>query len=178
MLFRSGVTNVIDRLREVSPNHLSLTAGKGITGESMATIIGFAAIGIGFLGSPQVFVRFISLKSEKELNKGAGVAIACAALALSGAVLVGMVGRALFDLATIGGDADNILPFMSDNLLPSFVAGIFIAMVLSAIMSTIDSLLVVASSAAVRDYWQKTRHPDMGDDTLVKLSQQIGRAHV
>ena len=168
-----GVTNLIDRLREVSPNHLSLTAGKGITGESMATIIGFAAIGIGFLGSPQVFVRFISLKSEKELNKGAGVAIAWTALALSGAVLVGMVGRALFDLATIGGDADNILPFMSDNLLPSFVAGIFIAMVLSAIMSTIDSLLVVASSAAVRDYWQKTRHPDMGDDTLVKLSQRL-----
>jgi Na+/proline symporter len=40
-------------------------------------------------------------------------------------------------------------------------------------MSTIDSLLVVASSAAVRDYWQKTRHPDMGDRALVSLSQKL-----
>jgi sodium/proline symporter len=46
-------------------------------------------------------------------------------------------------------------------------------MVLSAIMSTIDSLLVVASSSAVRDYWQKTRHPEMSDGMLMKLSQQV-----
>ena len=46
-------------------------------------------------------------------------------------------------------------------------------MVLSAIMSTIDSLLVVASSSAVRDYWQKSRHPEMSDGALVKLSQKI-----
>ncbi len=59
------------------------------------------------------------------------------------------------------------------ELLPAFFSGIFIAMVLSAIMSTIDSLLVVASSAGVRDYWQKTRHPDMGDEKLVSLSRKV-----
>jgi len=136
-------------------------------------VVGFAAIGLGFWGSPQVFVRFISLRSEAELKKGAAVALTWTLLADSGAVLVGMTGRALYDSAMIGGDADNILPFMSQTLLPSFIAGVFIAMVLSAIMSTIDSLLVVASSAAVRDYWQKTRHPDMGDRALVSLSQKL-----
>ena len=173
LLEAGGVTNVLDTLRASDPSHLSLTAGQGWTPLTVATVVGFAAIGIGFLGSPQVFVRFISLRSEKEIKKGAAVALAWTILADSGAVLVGVVGRSLYTSAEIGGDQDNILPFMSQALLPAFLAGIYIAMVLSAIMSTIDSLLVVASSAAVRDYWQKTKHPNMPDDQLVKLSQRL-----
>ncbi len=168
-----GVTNMMDALRTASPNHLSLTGGAGWTAVTISAVVGYAAIGLGFFGSPQVFVRFISLRSEREIGKGAAVALTWTLLADSGAVLVGMVGRALYDQPTIGGDADNILPFMSQTLLPSFFAGVFIAMVLSAIMSTIDSLLVVASSAGVRDYWQKTKHPGMDDVSLVKLSQIV-----
>ncbi|MEM9066626.1 MAG: sodium/proline symporter [Planctomycetota bacterium] len=168
-----GITSALDSLRELNPGHLSLTAGTGWTPLTIVTIIGFAGIGIGFMGSPQVFVRFISLKDEAQINKGAAVALIWTLLADSGAVLVGIAGRALYDMATIGGDADNILPFMSQELLPPFIAGVFIAMVLSAIMSTVDSLLVVASSAAVRDFWQRTRHPDMRDDSLVKLSERL-----
>ncbi len=191
----SGVTNIFDTLRDIDPHLLSLH-GPGVAPEgsveaapstgqwdalTITTILGFVAIGIGFLGSPQVFVRFISLRSENEIKKGAAVALTWTILADSGAVLVGMVGRALYDWSTIAGnpaavvagDKENILPFMSQDLLPAFVAGAFIAMVLSAIMSTIDSLLVVASSAAVRDYWQKTRHPDMADNTLVRLSEKL-----
>ncbi|MEM1423535.1 MAG: sodium/proline symporter [Planctomycetota bacterium] len=173
LLELGGVTDLIGTLRDVSPDHLALDGGNGWTHMTFVTIFGFAAIGIGFLGSPQVFVRFISLRSEKEINKGAAVALLWTLFALSGAVLVGMVGRALYDRATIGGDSDNVLPFMSQDLLHPFLAGLFIAMVLSAIMSTIDSLLVVASSAGVRDYWQKTMHPEMTDETLVKLSQRV-----
>ena len=170
-----GVTNLMETLRTVSPGHLTITAGIGWTPLTIATVLGMIAIGIGFFGSPQVFVRFISLRSEKEINKGAAVAIFWTIFADSGAVLVGIVGRALFDLDTVGidGDQDNILPHMSQVLLPAFFAGAYIAMVLSAIMSTIDSLLVVASSAAVRDYWQKTKHPDMSDERLIRMSQVL-----
>lgn len=179
----SGVTNLLDTLRQSTPEMLSITNGEGWTVNSITVMIGFAAIGIGFLGSPQVFVRFISIRDEREISKGLWVAVLWTILATSGAVLVGMAGRALFevgmfpadDLTTLAGDGggDNILPIMSQTLLPSFVAGVYIAMVLSAIMSTIDSLLVVASSAAVRDYWQRTKHPEMGDETLVKLSRRL-----
>ena len=125
--------------------------------------------------------RFISIKSEKELLPGTVTALTWTLLADGGAVLVGIVGRALFtplDMTPEGAEIANnvhesILPHMSDTLLPAFFSGIYIAMVLSAIMSTIDSLLIVASSAAVRDYWQKTRHPDMPDDTLVSLSKKL-----
>ncbi|MFG0258038.1 MAG: sodium/proline symporter [Phycisphaerales bacterium JB043] len=168
-----GVTNLIETLQNSFPDHLSLTAGQSLSPLLVTQIIGFAAIGIGFLGSPQVFVRFISLKGEGEIYKGTAVALVWTLLADSGAVLVGIVGRAIFDSTALSGDAENILPVMSQALLPSFVAGIYIAMVLSAIMSTVDSLLVVASSAGVRDYWQKTRHPNMSDDRLVRLSEKL-----
>ncbi|MDT8399209.1 MAG: sodium/proline symporter [Pseudomonadales bacterium] len=172
LLEAGGVSNIVTTLTTSYPAHLSATFGEGWTSLTIAKTIGFAAIGIGFLGSPQVFVRFIALRSESELRRGAVVALTWTLLADAGAVLVGLTGRALFTSAQIGGDPDNILPFMSQALLPSFVAGFYIAMVLAAIMSTIDSLLVVASSAGVRDYWQKTRHPAMPDDTLLRLSQR------
>jgi len=94
-------------------------------------------------------------------------------LADSGAVLVGIFGRVIYAPEDLGGNVDNILPVMAQGLLPAFFAGLFIAMVLSAIMSTIDSLLVVASSAGVRDYWQKSKHPNMSDEKLMSLTRKV-----
>lgn len=183
----TGVTQLTDSLRAIDPHLLSLhgpgpadpvtgviapSTGGWTTG-AIVGVLGLVAIGIGFWGSPQVFVRFISLRSEKEINKGAAVALLWTILADSGAVLVGIVGRGLYTKEQIGGHQDDILPYMAVTLLPAFFAGVFIAMVLSAIMSTIDSLLVVASSAGVRDYWQKSRHPEMPDEQLVSLSKKV-----
>ena len=178
--FGGGLGEVAEVLRGIDPHLLSWhgpgDAGPGTGGWDLGTVVkilGFAAIGIGFLGSPQVFVRFISMKDERQILPGTLTAVTWTLLADTGAVLVGLFGRALFSLDELGGNADNILPTMAMELLPAFVAGLFIAMVLSAIMSTIDSLLVVASSAGVRDYWQKSRHPEMSDEALVRLSRRV-----
>jgi sodium/proline symporter len=188
LLEAGGITNILDTLRAADPHLLSLHGpgpkdAEGIIApasgawntQSIITIIGLAAIGIGFWGSPQVFVRFISMKNEQQIAPGASVALVWTLLADSGAVLVGVFGRGYVGLGpeTLGGDHEAILPQAAMTLLPAFFSGVFIAMVLSAIMSTIDSLLVVASSAGVRDYWQKTRHPDMSDNQLVSLSRKV-----
>ena len=67
--------------------------GLGWTPLNILSIVGLAMIGIGFLGSPQVFVRFISIKSEKEILPGTIVALAWTLLADGGAVLVGIVRK-------------------------------------------------------------------------------------
>ncbi|MDF1799458.1 MAG: sodium/proline symporter [Planctomycetota bacterium] len=175
-----GWSEITDTLRGIDP-HLLTWHGPGEAGPSSGSwdfgtivkIIGFAAIGIGFMGSPQVFVRYISMKDEKQILPGTLTAVTWTILADSGAVFVGLFGRSLFSMNELGGNADDILPTMAMDLLPAFLSGLFIAMVLSAIMSTIDSLLVVASSAAVRDYWQKTRHPEMSDERLMSLSRRV-----
>lgn len=186
LLEAGGYTGIVDSLRAIDPDLLSLhgpgpkdadgviaPGSGGWTPTTLVAIVGLAAIGIGFWGSPQVFVRFISMKNEQQIAPGAATALIWTLLADSGAVLIGLFGRALFSPEALGGDHEAILPHASVELLPAFFAGIFIAMVLSAIMSTIDSLLVVASSAGVRDYWQKTRHPDMSDEKLVSLSRVV-----
>ncbi len=172
--------SLLSTLRELDPDLVTLSGkadfGGLATGEQATTIagiIGFAAIGIGFLGSPQVFVRFISLRSENEIKRGAAVALTWTLLADSGAVLVGMVGRALLTGQELGDGSENVLPLMVDFLLPVVIGGIYIAVVLSAIMSTIDSLLVVASSAAVRDFYQKMLRPDLPNDRLIPLSRVL-----
>ncbi len=175
-----SLPEVTSAISAVDPHLLTLhgpgTEGPstgGWTTSTIISIIGLAAIGIGFFGSPQVFVRYISMKNTKQILPGTITALIWTLLADSGAVLVGLFGRAIFTPDNIGNINDNILPHASLTLLPAFVAGIFIAMVLSAIMSTIDSLLIVASSAGVRDYWQKTRHPDMSDERLMSLSRKV-----
>lgn len=186
LLEAGGYTNIMESLRSIDPHLLTLhgpgeadAAGVvapstgGWTTATIVSIVGLAAIGIGFWGSPQVFVRYISMKNEQQIVPGATLALVWTLLADSGAVLVGLFGRAVFTPESLGGDHEAILPYASLELLPAFFSGVFIAMVLSAIMSTIDSLLVVASSAGVRDYWQKTRHPDMSDKTLVSLSRKV-----
>jgi len=171
---------VTDALAAIDP-HLLTWHGPGVDGPSsggwefgtVISVAGLMAIGIGFWGSPQVFARYISMKDTRQIAPGTATALVWTALADSGAVLVGLFGRAIFSPEQLTGNNDNILPVMALDLLPAFFAGAFIAMVLSAIMSTIDSLLVVASSAGVRDYWQKTKHPDMPDEALISLSRKV-----
>lgn len=181
LFHKGGLENITTELSMIDP-HLLTMHGPGENGPStggwstsvIMSVVGLVAIGIGFFGSPQVFVRYISMKNEKQILPGTLTALTWTLLADSGAVCVGLFGRTVFPtIDMIGNNKDHILPDTALSLLPAFFAGVFIAMVLSAIMSTIDSLLVVASSAGVRDYWQKTKHPEMSDQRLMSLSRKM-----
>jgi sodium/proline symporter len=180
-----GLFEITESLRAQDPDLLTLhgpaqaaVEGGPLLGGwnflSIMSVVGLAGIGIGFWGSPQIFVRFISLKNEKQIVPGAITAIVWTILADSGAVLIGIFGRAMFntEIGTVE-NKETVLPFMAETLLHASFTGVYIAMVLSAIMSTIDSLLVIAASAGVRDYWQKVRHPEMSDTQLMALSRVV-----
>jgi sodium/proline symporter len=170
---------IISGLAEIDPALLSFWGEAGVTFLNLMTIGGLVFIGLGFLGSPQVFVRFMSIKNEGEINKGRWVAIAFTLITDSAAVVIGILGRYIFmsrgnDVeAVLGNGAQNVLPMMVDELFTTLIIGIYIAVVLSAIMSTVDSLLVVASSAITRDFYQKIFHPGLKDDDLGNISRWV-----
>ena len=87
-----------------------------------------------------------------------------------GAVLTGMAGRALFPGLE---DPEGILPLMSTAMLPEWMAGIMMVIVLAAIMSTVDSLLILASSAVVRDYTQKIRGSRLSEKALANRGKLL-----
>lgn len=177
LAYAGGIAPVLDGLAQQDPGLLSLWGPGGPTPLAFFSILSFLAIGLGFLGSPQVFVRYLALRSEREVGPGALVAILWTTLADIGAVATGMVGRYLLVgpsqtvEGTLGNAGQNALPLLAEALLPTLLVGVTVAIVLSAIMSTVDSLLVLASSAFVRDYYQKVRHPDLADSTLIRRSR-------
>jgi sodium/proline symporter len=144
---------------------------------NLFTIIGFSMIGLGFLGSPQVYVRFMSIKSGREIDKGKWVALAFTLLTDAAAVTIGILARIIFteqgqDAESIlGVGGKDVLSMMTETFLPTFLVAIYVAIVLSAIMSTIDSLLILASSAITRDFYQKIFRPDIKDENLTKISR-------
>jgi len=147
-----GWDAVTSELRAVDPGLLNLVG----TGEnSVATwvvIASFLAIGLPFLGVPQMMVRFMSARSERDLARAGVISVAVILCFDVGAVLTGMAGRALFPGL---GDPETILPLLAGELFPPVITGLFMVVVVAAIMSTVDSLLLLASSAVVRDFFQK-----------------------
>ena len=112
-------------------------------------VFGLFGITIGYPGQPHVVNRYMALKDEKSLRHGRVIAITWAVIVYAGMLLVGFSARVLFsDL----GDPEQVLFKVAGDLLPPVVAGVMLAAVLSAIMSTADSQLLVASSAISYDW--------------------------
>jgi sodium/proline symporter len=158
-----GWQSVTDKLAAQDPALLSMwdITGSGIPG--WIALVSFMAIGLPFLGVPQLMVRFMSAKDENELKKARILSIIVILLFDVGAVTAGMAGRALFPGLE---DAETIFPVLSSELFPPLITGVMMVIVLSAIMSTVDSLLLLASSAVVRDTMQKIIGSAKSDQTL------------
>ena len=175
----SGDTSLIDDLRLLDPALLNIWGAGGFTLLNLAAVAGLVSIGIGFMGSPQVYVRFIAIESETEVEKGKWVAIFYTLLTDTAAVMVGIFGRYMLtktgqDPETILGIAgENVLAMLLNLVMPTVIIGVYIAAVLSAVMSTVDSLLVVASSAVTRDFYQQIIYPDIDEKWLMRFSKKV-----
>jgi sodium/proline symporter len=116
---------------------------------SLFFVLGLFGIGIGYPGQPHVVNRYMALKDEKSVRQGRIIALSWAVLVYSGMLLLGLCARVMFsDL----GDSEQVLFRAAGVLLPPVIAGVMLAAVLSAIMSTADSQLLVASSAISYDW--------------------------
>ena len=108
-------------------------------------------MGLPFLGVPQLLVRFMATRNTTEVPKAAAVSIVVILLFDLGAVATGLVGRVLFPVMD---DAENIMPTLAQELFPPLITGVLMVAVLSAVMSTVSSLLNLASSAIVHDLYK------------------------
>lgn len=158
-----GWTSLMSQLAEQDPNLLLPMGSYGLSLEGALSALSFLGVGLAFLGAPQLLTRFISARQPKEIVNGSVIAVICIIVFDCGAVFGGMAGRALFPGLA---DPETILPQMATELFPAVATGIFLVIVLAAIMSTVDSLLILASSAVVRDLLQKVFRPDLPDRRL------------
>lgn len=174
-----GTDSIVSQLNAIDPMLTNIWGTSDDVWMNVATMLGFAMIGLGFLGSPQVYVRFMSIKNEAEIDKGKWVAVIFTLLTDAAAVTIGVLARVLFTESgqdaelILGNTGENVLSIMTENFLPYALVAIYVAVVLSAIMSTIDSLLVIASSAITRDFYQKIFHPEIPNRALTMMSRRV-----
>lgn len=145
----------IDAMREAMTHSQKSPIPQG--GEfSFLMIISMMAWGLGYFGQPHILARFMSIKSVGKLTESMTIATVWVFLSLGGAVVIGLVGIGMFDnLAIAEGEHEKVFIYMINKVTHPWLAGIMLAAILSAIMSTIDSQLLVSSSALTEDFYQK-----------------------
>lgn len=165
-----GWQNITANLAAQDPSLLSMGSVIDSGTAGWVALFSFLAIGLPFLGVPQLMVRFMSARDDNELKKARVMSVIVILLFDAGAVTAGMAGRALFPELE---DAETIFPVLATELFPPVLTGVLMIVVLSAIMSTVDSLLLLASSAVVRDGMQKIFGSRKSDATLAGYGKVV-----
>jgi len=165
-----GWSALLSNLQLQDPGLLTPWGPDGKSTLAIVGILSFLAVGLPFVGVPQLMVRFMSARSEKSLVPAMVISVVVILLFDVGAVLTGMAGRALFPGLE---DPESILPVISTTLLHPVLGGVMMVVVLAAIMSTVDSLLILASSAVVRDYWQQILGSGLSDRALANRGKLV-----
>ncbi|MGI5971309.1 MAG: sodium/proline symporter PutP [Oscillospiraceae bacterium] len=138
----------------------------------LLTIISTMSWGLGYFGMPQVLLRFMAIRKSGELKQSRRIAIIWCVISLAAAVFIGVIGRSIYptDLKTYA-QSENIFILISTNLLPPLLAGIIMAGILAATMSSSDSYLLIASSAVARDIFNGLFKKDATDKQVMWVSR-------
>ena len=145
-----GFEQASETLAGVDPNFLSWTDG--------LTVIGFLSAvtwGLGYFGQPHIIVRFMAIRSVADVPKARNIGMTWMGISLIGAICLGVFGRAY---AVRNGldveDPETIFIVLADLLFHPLITGFLYAALLAAVMSTISSQLLVASSSLTEDFYR------------------------
>ena len=163
-----GLDATVESIKAVNPNHLSFIAGTTTAG-----IISSLAWGLGYFGQPHIIVRFMAISSVKETKSARRIGIGWMILSLVGAISTALVGLAYYQQnphLTLT-DPEAIFIALGQIVFHPFIAGLVLAAVLAAIMSTISSQLIVTSSALIEDLYKAFIKTDASDRTYVNYGR-------
>ncbi len=136
------------------------------------SIISTLAWGLGYFGMPQVLLRFMAIRKEKELTRSRRIATVWVVISLIVAVLIGVIGRTLYPTAlTTSSSAENVFILLSTNLLPPLLAGLVMAGILAATISSSDSYLLIAASAFSKNIYHGIMRKNATDKQVMIISR-------
>ncbi|AYC30440.1 sodium/proline symporter PutP [Paenisporosarcina cavernae] len=163
-----GIDGATESIRAVDPQQLNLVEGATFLG-----IISAVAWGLGYFGQPHIIVRFMAIKTVKETKQARRIGIGWMIISLLGALATALIGLAYFQQnpnETLT-DPEAIFIAMGQVLFHPFIAGIMLAAILAAIMSTISSQLIVTSSALIEDLYKAVIKTNATDKQMVLLGR-------
>ena len=142
------------------------------------TMFSMLAWGLGYFGVPQVLLRFMAIRKPDEIKRSRRIATVWVVISLGVAVFIGIIGRALMatneTLLTKGG-AENVFIEMATSYLPPIIAGVIMAGILAATISSSDSYLLIAASSVSKNIYQGIikKDKEVDDKKVMWLSRIV-----
>ena len=143
------------------------------TGEPLGVlaILSLMAWGLGYFGQPHILARFMAIKSTDLIPRARRIAISWSLIGMLGATAVGMAGIGWLEPALEGADSEKVFILLASQLFHPLVAGLLLAAILAAIMSTADSQLLVSASALSEDLYRKAFGRDADDRQMITVAR-------
>ncbi|EGU33243.1 sodium/proline symporter [Vibrio ichthyoenteri ATCC 700023] len=161
------------QLETINPELLTLWNDSKGEPLSAIAIISLVAWGLGYFGQPHILARFKATRSNKDLTTARRIAVVWTGLSMIGALMVGVVG--LVYVTNTGSvsldDGEKIFMLLVNSMFHPVVAGILLAAILAAVMSTADSQLLVSSSALAEDFYKQVFKQDASSDEIVMVGR-------
>lgn len=179
-----GVDAVVENARSMTDYLSVLRIHDPATGGSspygLLTICSLLAWGLGYFGMPHILVRFMAIEEEKKLNLSRRVASSWVVISMAVAIVIGLVGNAMSHTGALENLADpetvivRIASLISQfGVLPALLAGVILAGILAATMSTADSQLLAASSSISQDLGQDFLRRNLGGNRGMVVARAV-----
>jgi sodium/proline symporter len=169
--FHDGALPLADLVASDGHRLLSWTGGK-TAWAAAAMIISGLSWALGYMGQPHLLTRFMAIRNADQIKVSRRIAIAWVIPAFTGALLIGIIGAGLYEQGMFD-DIEKVMPHLANDLLPAWLAGIFVSGAIAAMMSTADSQLLVISSSIIEDLFHRTLGWEVGDKALLRGSRWI-----
>ncbi len=161
-----GVSNIMSTLRGIDPDLLTPFGVKGFISVPWVSSY-WVLVGLGTVGLPQLAVRAMAYRDSGAMHTGIIVNTFVTGITMLGMHLTGAMARAVLPGEKIG---DLVMPRLAAAILNPWVAGVVLAAPMAAIMSTVDSVLILVASAVVKDMYLNYINPRAGESLIKRFS--------
>lgn len=130
--------------------------GEALGWIGIASLLGW---GLGYAGQPHILARFMAIRRVEEMQVARRVAMGWVIVVLAAAIVVGLAGMVVLDPPLAGADSEKVFILMSTQFFHPVIAGVCLAGILAAVMSTASAQLLVSSSAFAQDFYRGLMRP-------------------
>ena len=173
-----GYDTIIGSMHQMNPGHFSWFSSLGQDGiwqnVGWVAVVSSMAWGLGYFGQPHILIRFMASESANTIPKARKISMTWMILCMIGAIAVGWFGRAYFNLnpsALVTRDEEMVFVALAQILFHPLIAGVLLAAILAAVMSTLSCQLLICASTLTRDIYNVFLNKQAPDQHLVWLGR-------
>ena len=160
-----SAADFLQKTREISPTHLM-----PFHNLKFAEMLGFFAWGLGYFGQPHIISKYMAIKDARQIPLARKICIYWMSLSMFGAALVGLLGFVYF-LENPLKEPETVFIAMTSEIFHPLVIGILIAAILAAIMSTLNSQIIICCGSLSKDFYQRFFRKKAGEKEMLLVTR-------